>query len=140
LHVDRPFKAARSTVDVDAIAVTVSYSDFDRLRDELRALGFRETVNARHANRWTAPGERAVKFDLVPIGDHLGASGNPWDQVAIETAGTSEIEPGLSIRHANAPGFLALKFAAHRDRGADDPITSTDLEDIFALLASRPQI
>lgn len=60
--------------------------------------------------------------------------------MALETAVEVEIEPGLKIRHASAPGFLALKWAAYRDRGADDPFSSHDLEDILALMVSRPTI
>jgi hypothetical protein len=140
LQVKPPFGSPRPTGDVDAIAVTVSYSDYSDLCDRLRERGFREMNDHRHAHRWVAPGPREVLFDLVPVGDHLGASGNPWDTAAIETAGEYELEPGLVIRHASAPGFLALKFAAFRDRGLDDPQRSTDLEDIFALMASRPGI
>lgn len=140
LQVDRPFRAPRPTDDVDAIAATLSYSEFERMGGELRALGFREPSGAMHAHRWTAPGPNAVKFDLIPIGDHFAASGNRWELAAIATAVRCEIEPGLNIRHASGPGFLALKLAAFRDRGLQDPRGSTDLEDIFALFASRPQI
>lgn len=51
-----------------------------------------------------------------------------------------EIEPGLRINHASAPAFLALKWAAFHDRGANDPFRSEDLEDILALLVSRDGI
>lgn len=140
LQPDRPFRAPRPTTDVDAIAATASYVDFTGLSDELRALGFREVSGSRHAHRWITPSVHAVSFDLVPAGNHIGASGNRWDKVAIETAITTEIEPGLTIRHVSAPGFLALKLAAFRDRGTDDPFGSSDLEDILALVAARPAI
>lgn len=81
-----------------------------------------------------------MKLDLVPAGTHPGASGNPWDEAVVANAVKTEIEPGLVIRHASAPGFLALKLAAFRDRGADDSFASHDLEDVLALLASRPAI
>jgi hypothetical protein len=35
---------------------------------------------------------------------------------------------------------MALKWAAFNDRGSRDPFSSHDLEDILALLASRPTI
>lgn len=140
LQADRPFRAPRPTDDVDAIAATLSYSDFERMRNELRQLGFREPSGAMHAHRWTTPGPNEVKFDLIPLGDHFTGSGNPWEVAAMETAVGFEIEPGLSIRHASGPGFIALKLAAFRDRGLQDPRGSTDLEDILALFASRPQI
>jgi predicted nucleotidyltransferase len=140
LQEDPPFPGPRPTDDVDAIAITADYADFNRLQAQLRAKGFRESSDAPHAHRWIAPDERRTKFDLVPIGEHLGASGNPWDEAALASAVEAEIEPGLVIRHASAPGLLALKFAAFRDRGSDDPFASHDLEDILALIASRPEI
>jgi predicted nucleotidyltransferase len=140
LQVDRPFRAPRPTGDVDAIAATTSYSDFGEFSEALAARGFRQGTNSRHLHRWIAPGPLRVPFDLVPVGEHTGASGNPWEMAAVESAVETELEPGLSIWHASAPAFLALKFAAFRDRGLDDPLLSTDLEDIMALIASRPEI
>lgn len=141
LQTDRPFDEPRPTQDVDAIVGTINYSDFERIQRTLRSLGFREAVSPgrpAHVHQWLAPGE--VKFDLVPAGDHLGASGNPWDLVAFEEAVTRELEEGLVIRYASAPGFMVLKLAAFHDRGRDDPFLSPDLEDIIALVASRPTL
>jgi predicted nucleotidyltransferase len=47
---------------------------------------------------------------------------------------------GQTIRYASAPSFLALKWSAFLDRGMTDPYASHDLEDIVALVASRPEI
>jgi hypothetical protein len=33
-----------------------------------------------------------------------------------------------------------MKLAAHADRFADDPFASRDLQDVFAVIASRPEI
>jgi hypothetical protein len=89
-------------------------------------------------HKWVAPG--GIEFDLVPSGAHLGGSASLWDQYALELSETVEIRTGLSIKHANASTLLAMKWAAHHDRGKDDPVNSTDLEDILALVASRPTI
>ena len=95
-----------------------------------------------HAHRWVSPG--GVLFDLVPAGDHLGGSGNPWDQVAARRAIAIDLalgnEPPLIAHHSDAVSFLALKWAAYRDRGAGDLYASHDIEDIFAVLASRPSL
>jgi hypothetical protein len=140
LQTDSPFEGPRPTKDVDAIVVTVSYSDFEAFSEGLRGRGFRQDEAAAHAHSWLAPGDNRLQFDVVPAGNHLGASGNIWDEVAIRTAVDLEIRPGLWIRHASAPGFIALKLGAFRDRGAEDPFGSHDLEDILALVASRPGI
>lgn len=139
LQTEPPFAGPRPTDDVDAIAVTTSYSDFDRLRGQLRGRGFVESAGGRHAHRWVLR-DQGIDFDLVPAGSHPGASGNPWDTKALESAVETEIEPGLSIRHVDATGFLVLKLGAYSDRGSADPFSSHDLEDILALVASRPGI
>ena len=65
----------RPTKDVDGVAVTTSYADFDNLQTELRRLGFTHRGTAAdpigHAYRWTTP--QGGLFDLVPAGEHLGA-------------------------------------------------------------------
>jgi predicted nucleotidyltransferase len=143
LQSDPPFPRVRPTDDVDAVAATTSYADSAALEGALRNLGFRHgglaggAESRHHAHRWYAPD--GTPFDLVPQGEHLGASGNKWDAVAVRTAVSITIE-GVTIRHVSAPGFLVLKWAAYVDRGHDNPMASTDLEDILALLASRPTI
>jgi predicted nucleotidyltransferase len=143
LQTDPPFPRVRPTDDVDAVAATVSYADSAQLDQALRDLGFTHgglSEGAKkndHAHRWFAPNGTA--FDLVPQGDHLAASGNKWDAVAVRTAVNVTIE-GVTLRHVSAPGFLVLKWAAYVDRGGNYPTGSTDLEDILALLASRPTI
>jgi hypothetical protein len=95
-------------------------------------------MDPRHVHRWVSPS--GIPFDLVPAGSHVGGSGNPWDAIALETAVKLEMENGVTFRHVSGPAFLAQKWAAHHDRGRDDPLASHDLEDILGLLASRPRI
>jgi predicted nucleotidyltransferase len=124
---------------VDAVVATTSYAEFHRVTKTLTRLHFRQIPGeTMHVHRWRSP--ENVPFDLVPAGVHLGASGNWLDEVTAETAETAELEAGLTIRHASAPAFLALKWAAHNDRGVAQPRESHDLEDLLALLASRPGI
>ena len=126
----------RATRDVDGVVASTHYATYRALQTRLRELGFKVDISdATHAHRWSAPD--GTPFDLVPAGDHLGGTGGEWDKMALQTAVDAEIEPGLTIRHASAPGFLALKWAAFWDRGADDPFSSHDLEDILALTVSR---
>lgn len=133
-----PFPRVRPTKDVDGVVASAAYTDVGRLQALLRARGFREDIAGGHAQTWIAPD--GTPFDLVPAGAHFGGTGNPWDAEAIATAVRRELEPGLTIRHASAAGFLALKWAAFRDRGQTDALASHDLEDILALIASRPGV
>jgi predicted nucleotidyltransferase len=139
LQVAPPFAAARPTSDVDGITASTSYGNAYEIEQALRAKGFRQTLgDTHHAHRWLAPS--GIPLDLVPAGQHLGASGSRWDAIAVETSVEIELSPGLVIRHANAPAFLALKWSAYHDRGRHDPPASHDLEDIIALVASRPNV
>jgi predicted nucleotidyltransferase len=138
LQTERVIPSVRPTSDVDAVIATTHYADYERIEGELRTLQFKQDTTANHAHRWIAPD--GTPFDLVPAGSHLGATANPWDQLAIETAVEATLEGGIVIRHASAPGFLALKWAAFRDRGIEAPFASSDLEDILALLVSRKPI
>jgi hypothetical protein len=47
---------------------------------------------------------------------------------------------GVTFRHASAAAFIALKLDAFNDRGGGDWRGSHDIEDIVALIASRPSI
>lgn len=138
LQTDPPFPRARVTSDVDGVIASTAYVDYERLRVEMNQHGFRQGEDATHLNRWVSPS--GIPFDLIPAGRHPGGSGNPWDAIALETAVELEVGGGVTIKHVSAPAFLAQKWAAHDDRGRSDPLTSHDLEDILALLASRPGI
>ncbi|HKS06880.1 MAG TPA: hypothetical protein VJR92_11240 [Gemmatimonadaceae bacterium] len=138
LQTEPPFPSARITKDVDALAATVDYKEHARVQQQLRKLGFREASAEPHAHRWVAPS--GIIFDLVPAGDHLGASGQRWDRLTLKTAVTLQLRRKVTVRHASAAAFLALKFAAFHDRGAADPAASHDLEDIVCLIASRSTI
>lgn len=138
LQTDPPFPRARVTSDVDGVVASTSYGDYERLRLALDRRGFHQGTDAKHVHRWMSPS--GIPFDLVPAGAHLGGSANPWDAIAIETAIQVEIGAGVRIKHVSAPAFLAQKWAAYHDRGSADPLASHDLEDILALLASRPRI
>lgn len=126
----------RPTDDVDAIFASTHYASYNALEERIRALGFTTGIaEQKHVHRWRAPD--GTPFDLVPAGKHLGGTGGEWDYMAIAEAVESEVETGVKIRHASAPGFLGLKWAAFWDRGVQDPFLSEDLEDILALLVSR---
>lgn len=138
-HTERTIGRPRATKDVDGVCMTLSYSEHGALQDEMRNLGFKEAIGiGAHAHRWRSPQDDV--FDLVPIGNMLGATGQEWDVRAIESANAMQLDESLSIRIPSAPAFLALKWAAFDDRGSADPHRSDDLEDILALVVSRPSI
>jgi hypothetical protein len=139
LQTEPPFEGSRPTKDADGVIASSTYSDIEPLHKKLRALGFRQKPGeTAHMHRWWSPDGDA--FDLVPVGSHPGGSGQEWDGIALRNSVTVELGNGLIVRHASAPAFLALKWAAYIDRGAGDPYASHDMEDIIALVASRGTI
>lgn len=139
LQTDPPFEEPRPTKDVDGVIATATYRDMEQLGEQLRELGFRQDLSdTGPIHRWRSPDEDLC--DLVPSGEHLGGSGQIWDRLALETSGEVDLGIGRPIRHASAPSFLALKWAAFLDRGKEDPFASHDLEDFLALLAARPSV
>ena len=138
LHTGSVLPRPRPTKGVDGVISTHSYGESVQLFERLRSLGFAQAAaDGRHAHRWRSPKGHA--FDLVPAGQHPGGSGNRWDSLALRSPETAEVD-GVRFLHASAPAFFALKIAAHRDRGGDDPRASHDLEDIVALIASRASL
>jgi hypothetical protein len=69
----------------------------------------------------------------------LGFS-NPWFDFVLATARRRELEDGPTVRLVSPVGQLAMKLAAYRDRGTDDPLASRDLEDVVVLVAGRPEM
>ena len=148
LHTHAILPVVRPTKDVDAIVATATYADFGHPEDALRRSGFREPDRTSpdgqrfHAHKWVSPD--GDELDLVPGGDHLGATGSRWDAYALASAewvDLSTVESRVpAARHANAVAYLGLKWAAFQDRGRDDPRFSHDLEDIVALMLSRPSL
>ncbi|MDZ7630295.1 MAG: hypothetical protein U5K74_02760 [Gemmatimonadaceae bacterium] len=50
------------------------------------------------------------------------------------------LEPGLDVQIASATAFLAMKWEAFAGRGAADPMSSHDLEDLITIVAGRDGI
>ena len=138
LHTSSPLPRPRPTKDVDGVLASYRYGDANQLHQFLRDRGFQhDATHTAHVHRWISPS--GVLFDLVPAGDHIGGSGNPWDAEAIASAVDVTVE-GVTFRHASAPAFIAMKLSAYSDRGAGDVRASHDVEDVVALIASREAI
>lgn len=50
---------------------------------------------------------------------------------------TAKLPSGRALRHIDAPHFVATKLIAFEQRGAHDPVTSHDAEDIVLVLDGR---
>lgn len=126
----------RPTTDTDCLCEVGSYTEYHRLGDRLRELSFRQSLrDADPPYRWRSGDD---VLDVMPPDPSILGFTNPWYDAALDDTRSTEIADGLAIRVPAPPVLFATKLAAHEDRGADDPMTSTDLEDVVALLANRP--
>lgn len=88
--------------------------------------------------RWRTPEDIAV--DVMPAeGSVLGFS-NRWYGAIVERPVKVQLSPSLSISIPTAPLYVAAKWEAFLDRGADDPLISPDLQDVISVVAGRPEI
>ena len=139
LHTVSLIRWPRPTDDVDGVIDAENYVAHGALQEALRTAGFSEEIASGHlAHRWRSPDGDLI--DLVPAGGQFGSTGQPWDAIALREFDEMEIAPGSWLRHVRAPVLLAMKLAAFRDRGRADPLYSSDLEDIFALVLCRPSL
>jgi predicted nucleotidyltransferase len=129
----------RATKDVDVIVEVASLHAYYEFANLLRSLGFREDSQTEDGPicRWVI-GD--IKVDMMPMeGKVLGFS-NDFYTVAVETAVPEEIAAGLTIRLISAPCVLATKLEAFEDRGRDDFVGSSDIEDVIAVVDGRPAV
>lgn len=128
----------RPTTDTDCLCEVASYTDYHRLGDRLRELSFRQSLqDGDPPYRWRSGDD---VLDVMPPDPSVLGFTNPWYNAALEDTRSTEIADGLAIRVPAPPVLLATKLAAHADRGSTDPLTSTDMEDVIALLANRPEL
>jgi len=128
----------RPTRDVDVIVEVASRRDYYDLRDPLIALGFKEeTQEDAPLCRWSVDD---ISVDIMPTRSEILGFSNRWHRRAVETAVTTEIAEGLSIRLVTAPFFVATKLEAFMGRGEKDFMASHDIEDVIAILDGRPEL
>lgn len=74
--------------------------------------------------RWITP-TAGLRLDVMPSEAGVLGFTNPWYGEVLRTAEDYELEPGLVVRIVAATSHLATKWAARRERGADDPLNRT---------------
>jgi predicted nucleotidyltransferase len=127
----------RPTVDVDLVVDLVHYHDFHAFETMLRARGFTQGQRMDEPIcRWW---HGQLRIDVMPVGGFLGFT-NRWYSSAVARCMTAELPSGRRLRHIDAPHFIATKLTAFEQRGAHDPVTSHDAEDIVLVLDGRESI
>ncbi len=128
----------RATEDVDTIVAIVSKPEYYQLGEALHARGFSQPLEQSDPPfRWTFAG---MKLDVMPIDQAVLGFSNRWYASAIQTAVTTTLREGLSIRLIEATHFVATKLVAFLDRGKGDYLQSHDLEDVLSVVDGRPAL
>lgn len=126
----------RPTKDVDISFAIASISDLESIREELMRKGFIQSTEDDVVCRFRY---EDIKVDVMSTKAVGWAPANPWFSKGFSRRETTNISD-QKIKILPLPYFLASKFSAYNDRGAKDPRTSHDFEDIIYVLDNRTDI
>lgn len=130
----------RYTDDVDLVVHLTGYAQWQQLVEQLRSKGFTQSPQDEVICRMRL-GE--LKVDFMPAdaetADLLGCN-NLWFKDGLANAQWYELPSGRRIRLFTPPYFLGSKLEAYAGRGAQNPLSSQDLEDILNLVNGREEL
>lgn len=138
LLVDNPtLSPVRSTDDFDVILEVVAQTDYARIEEKLRQLGFDHDMREGAPRcRWMLGN---LTVDIMPAdADFLGLR-TAWFREALTSAKMITIS-NTQLRVISPAGFVATKYTAFQDRGEADFYASHDLEDLIAVIDGRAGI
>jgi len=136
---ERPDEAPRVTRDVDVVLDVRTRGDFQEIENSLRQRGFRnDTSEGAPICRWLL--HDLITVDVMPLDGSVLGFTNPWYAAGWDLAIPVQITQTCTWRMLSPPFVLAAKCVAYSSRGADDPQSSSDLEDIVRLINSRPAL
>ena len=128
----QPALKVRATDDVDCVVAITTRTDYHKLEERLRALKFQHPLDTKGPIcRWEYQG---ILVDVMPIeGAVLGFS-NRWYPEGFEHAVPVRLPDGQEIKIFSLPYLIASKLEAFKDRGHDDFMGSSDMEDIVTII------
>ncbi|WP_233236528.1 hypothetical protein [Bordetella sp. LUAb4] len=127
----------RHTEDVDLIVHVLSYAHWETLKEQLRWKGFKEKVGEDPiCAMFLGP----LRVDFMPDDAEILKFGNVWYRDALESAEQRDVGEGTVVKVVRPVHFVATKLAAYRSRGNNDPLESTDVEDILTLIDGRSDL
>ena len=107
LITDKATPDVRVTTDVDVIVEIASRTDYYRLSESLRDLGFTEdTGEDAPVCRWRIDG---IAVDVMPTDAEILGFSNQWYPQALRLATTEEISEKMAIRVVTGLSFLPQK-------------------------------
>lgn len=122
---------SRATDDVDCVVELTSRGQYYAIEEELRSLGFKNSLGKGPICRWEY---RGIMVDVMPTEGKILGFTNRWYPSGLASAETAVLADGQKIQIFSAPYLLASKLEAFLDRGKGDFHGSPDIEDIVALL------
>ncbi len=137
LVTDPNIPGIRITLDVDCVVDALSLTDYHKIEQQLRALGFNQSPTSEVICRWNYDG---VILDVMPTTQNVLGFSNIWYSGAINNATSSILNDNIKIKYITAPYFIATKFEAFKHRGNNDYRGSHDLEDIVTIVDGRPEL
>jgi predicted nucleotidyltransferase len=138
LITDRAAAEVRATTDVDVIVKIATYAEHVSFFGRLRKLGFAEdTSPGAPICRWLIDG---MVLDVMPTEETPLGFSDRWFRDALASAREHYLRDDLRIRVVTAPYFVAMKLEAFRDRGNDDYLASSDLEDLISVVDGRAEV
>lgn len=119
----------RPTEDVDVILEIATEIERVQLDEKLRRSGLKHDMEGPIC-RWLLDN---LKIDVMPVDEGILGFSNRWYPAVVETAIELQLD-GFTIRIPNVCAFLATKIEAFSNRGNNEPIISSDFEDIVRVL------
>lgn len=122
----------RTTDDVDCVVEVATRSDFHKLEERLRGLGFRHPQTSKAPIcRWEFKG---ILVDVMPIEGSILGFTNRWYPEGFENRISSTLPDGRQIWIFSLPYLVASKLEAFKGRGHGDFMASSDMEDIVTVI------
>jgi predicted nucleotidyltransferase len=122
----------RPTQDIDMTLNIVNLSHWEKVQEQLGALGFHPDPFAHAICSYKY---KDIPVDIMATEDGPLGPANPWYKIGFENLWTAKAKD-QEIKILSAPCYLATKFEAFNDRGSDYR-TSHDMEDIIYVLDNR---
>ena len=121
----------RPTDDVDVVIELATYSDYARLDERLREIGFVNEIASGVICRYIIQG---IVVDIMPTDPGIIGFSNRWYPEGFQNAIICRLEEGYEINIFSLPYFIASKWEAFKNRGNLDFRGSSDFEDIVYVL------
>jgi predicted nucleotidyltransferase len=126
----------RPTDDVDLVVEVASYVKYQDLLAALRKLGFIHDMDGPLCRMQI----QGIKVDVMPTREAILSFNNRWYPLAVANAANFKLSNDVTIKLISAPLFLCTKLDAFSDRGHGDYLSSSDIEDIVAIVNGRDEL